>query len=130
MSRVIDLSEDMRLGIPFRAQKTISIDKEKFEEYSYEFPENSGITLIKTDDAIGTLNGYYGTAIAEISSLSVSEGGYNYLTLTIRQVDIDGELSISRKERSHRDQYTHSHNGCSDDSVESDSTLNTLNQGF
>lgn len=130
MSRVINLSEGMRLGIPFRAQKTISIDKERFDDYSYDFPKNSGITLIKTDDTIGTLDGYYGTAIAEISSLSVSDGGYNFITLTIRQVDIDGELSISRKERGHGSQNADRLNGYNNNLEESTSTVDTINQDF
>lgn len=68
MSTVIELSEGMRIGIPFRAQKAIDIDKARFAEYEYEFPNQTSITLIETADGIETLNGYFGDAIVEVTN--------------------------------------------------------------
>jgi len=100
MSNIIDPTEGMRLGIPFRAQKTIRVDEDRFGEYPYDFPESSGISLIETAQDISNLNGYYGTAIAEVSSVSESRSGYQYISLTIVRVDIEGKLSVTREEHS------------------------------
>jgi len=130
MSRILDLSEGMRIGIPFRAQTTINIDHERFSEYDYEFPPNSGITLIKTAEDISQLRGYYGTAIAEISSLNETQTGYLFISLTIVQVDIDGELSISREERSKGKGYVSNLDQQGDDIAGPSSTVEKLNRGF
>ena len=130
MSRILDLSEGMRIGIPFRAQATINIDDERFSEYDYEFPPNSGITLIKTAEDISQLRGYYGTAIAEISSLNETQTGYLFISLTIVQVDIDGELSISREERSKGKGYVSNLDQQGDDIAGPSSTVEKLNRGF
>lgn len=100
MASTIELSEGMRLGIPFRAQKTITLDTERFAEYPYEFPEDSGINLIETADDMGDLIGYYGSAIAEVTSLNESATGYQFVSLTITEVEIEGKISITRQERS------------------------------
>lgn len=100
MSNIIDPTEGVRLGIPFRAQKTIRIDEDRFEEYAYDFPEESGINLIEAADDIANLEGYYGTAIAEVSSVAESPSGYQYISLKIVRVDIDGKLSVTRQEHS------------------------------
>lgn len=100
MSTVIELSEGMRIGIPFRAQKTIDIDKARFAEYEYEFPTQTNITLIETADDIGTLNGYFGDAIAEVTNLSQTAGEYQFVSLMIIEVEIEGKLSITREEQS------------------------------
>jgi len=120
----------MRIGIPFRAQATINIDDERFSEYDYEFPPNSGITLIKTAEDISQLRGYYGTAIAEVSSLNETQTGYLFISLTIVQVDIDGELSISREERSKGKGYVSNLDQQGDDIAGPSSTVEKLNRGF
>jgi len=125
----IELSEGMRLGIPFRAQKTIDIDAERFETYPYEFPERSGITLIETAEDVDSLSGYYGTAIAEISSLNRSKSDYIYISLTIVEVDIDGEISITRQERS-GSRYSSNLNEYGDDVAGPTSTIDKINRGF
>lgn len=130
MTKTIDLSEGMRLGIPFRAQKTVDIDDERFETYPYEFPENSGITLIETAKDIGSLSGYYGTAIAKITSLNSSQSGYLYISLTIVEVDIDGKLSITRQERNGGDRYRSNLNDQGDDLAGPTSTIDKINRGF
>lgn len=130
MANIIELSEGMSLGIPFRAQKTINIDEERFESYSYEFPENSGITLIETSDDVGDLHGYYGTAITEISSLTISKSGYRYISLEIVQVDIDGELSITRQERTSGERYESNLDKYGDDLAGPTSTIDKINRGF
>jgi hypothetical protein len=130
MSSILDLSEGMRIGIPFRAQATIDIDEERFSEYDYEFPPNSGITLIETADEISPLQGYYGTAIAEVSSLNESQGGYTFISLTIVQVDIDGKLSISREERSRGNGYVSNLDQHGDDIAGPTSTVEKLDRGF
>ena len=130
MSHTIDLSEGMRLGIPFRAQKTITIDEERFESYAYEFPENCGITLIETSADVGDLHGYYGTAIAEISALNSSQSGYRYISLEIVQVDIDGELSITRQERTSGERYESNLDEYGDDLAGPRSTVDKINRGF
>ena len=130
MSRIIDLSEGMRIGIPFRAQATINIDDERFSEYDYEFPPKSGITLIETAEDISQLRGYYGTAIAEVSSLNETQTGYLFISLTIVQVDIDGELSISREERSKGKGYVSNLDQQGDDIAGPSSTVEKLNRGF
>jgi hypothetical protein len=130
MSNTIELAEGMRLGIPFRAQKTINIDEERFDSYSYEFPENSGITLIETSEDVGNLHGYYGTAIAEISALNTSQSGYRYISLTIVQVDIDGELSITRQERSTGGRYESNLDDHGDDIAGPTSTVEKINRRF
>lgn len=130
MAQEISLSEGMRLGIPFRAQKTISIDEERFESYQYEFPENCGITLIETSEDVGNLHGYYGTAIAEISALTTAQSGYRYISLEIVQVEIDGELSITRQERSSTNLYESNLDQHGDDIAGPTSTIDKLNRGF
>lgn len=131
MSSILDLSEGMRIGIPFRAQATIDIDEERFSEYDYEFPPNSGITLIETSKDISPLQGYYGTAIAEVSSLNESQGrGYTFISLTIVQVDIDGKLSISREERSRGNGYVSNLDQHGDDIAEPTSTVEKIDRGF
>ena len=130
MSNPIDLSEGMRLGIPFRAQKTIDLDEERFETYPYEFPENSGITLIETAEDVGSLDGYYGTAIAKVSSINRSKSGYLYISLTIVVVDIDGKLSITRQERNSGNKYRSNLNEYGDDVAGPTSTIDKINRGF
>ena len=130
MSQIIDLSEGMRLGIPFRAQKTISIDEDRFESYAYEFPENCGITLIETSEEVGDLHGYCGTAIAIISALKTSQSGYRYISLEIVQVDIDGELSITRQERTSGGRYESNLDKYGDDIAGPSSTIDKSNRGF
>jgi len=120
----------MRLGIPFRAQKTIDIDDEQFETYPYEFPENSGITLIETAEEMGSLSGYYWTALAKISSLSTSQSGYLYISLTIAEVDIDGKLSITRQERNSGNRYRSNLNEQGNDLAGPTSTIDKINRGF
>lgn len=130
MTKTIDPAEGMRLGIPFRAQKTIDIDEERFKTYPYEFPENSGITLIETSEDIGSLIGYYGTAIAKISSLNSSKSGYLYISLTIVEVDIDGKLSITRQERNRGNRYRSNLNEQGNDLAGPTSTIDKINRGF
>ena len=130
MSKILDLSEGMRIGIPFRAQSTIDIDEERFSEYDYEFPPDSGITLIETGDDISPLQGYYGTAIAEVSSLNDSQAGYLFISLTIVQVDIDGKLSISREEGSQGNGYSSNLDRHGDDIAGPTSTVEKLDRGF
>jgi len=130
MGTEIKLSEGMRLGIPFRAQKTISIDEERFESYPYEFPRNCGITLIETAEDIGGLHGYYGTAIAELASINTSQSGYRFISLEIVQVDIDGELSLTRQERSAGARYESNLDQYGDDVAGPSSTVDKLNRGF
>lgn len=130
MTNPIELSEGMRLGIPFRAQKTIDIDEERFKTYQYEFPENSGITLIKTAEDVGSLTGYYGTAIAKISSINCSKSGYLYISLTIVEVDIDGKISITRQERNSGHRYSSNLNEYGDDVAGPTSTIDKIDRGF
>lgn len=99
MPKILDPTEGMRIGIPFRAQSTIEIDGTRFGEYDYKFPETASITLIDSGDNVADLEGYYGTAIAELTSVENTEAGHSFLTLTIKQVDIDGKLSLTRQER-------------------------------
>jgi hypothetical protein len=105
MVRTLELSEGMRIGLPFRAQSTVAIDRERFDDYDYEFPDHSSITLIETADHLADLTGYYGTAIAEVSTLEETEAGYYFVTLTLTRVDVDGKLSLTREERSGRRDY-------------------------
>lgn len=130
MTNIIELTEGMRLGIPFRAQKTIKIDEERFESYAYEFPENSGITLIETSEDVMDLYGYYGTGIAEISALNISQSGYRYISLEIVQVDIDGELSLTRQERTSGGRYESNLDKHGDDIAGPSSTIDKINRGF
>lgn len=104
MASVIDPAEGMRIGIPFRSQQTIELDTERFADYDYEFPDASRITLIEPAADMGDLDGYYGDAIAEITDCSTAPSGYQYLTLTIVQVDINGKLSLTRGKRQTRKQ--------------------------
>lgn len=130
MAQTIELSEGMRLGIPFRAQKTINVDEERFKTYPYDFPEDSGITLIEASEDIGSLIGYYGTAIAEVSSLNSSGSGYLYISLTIVEVDIDGKISITREERNSGSGYRSNLNEYGDDVAGPSSTVDKINRGF
>jgi len=130
MSQTLDLTEGMRIGIPFRAQKTIRLDEERFGEYAYEFPEESGITLIEAAEGIGNVQGYYGTAKAEITALNESSSGYQYITLTIVRVDIDGKLSLTRKENPKGMGYKSNLNEFGDDKAGPSSTIDKLNRGF
>jgi len=130
MSHTLDLTERMRVGIPFRAQKTIRLDEDRFEDYPYDFPEESGITLIETAEDIENIRGYYGTAKAEITSLNESPSGYLYITLTIVRVDIEGQLSLTREENPTGMGYEHNLNEYGDDTAGISSTVDKLNRGF
>lgn len=100
------------------------------KEYAYEFPEESGITLIEAAEGIGNLQGYYGTAKAEITALNESSSGYRYITLTIVRVDIDGKLSLTRKENPKGMGYKSNLNEFGDDKAGPASTVDKLNRGF
>jgi len=130
MSHTLNLSEGMRVGIPFRAQKTIRLDEDRFEDYPYDFPEESGITLIETAEDIGNIRGYYGTAKAEITSLNESPSGYQYITLTIVRVEVEGKLSLSREETPTGMGYKSNLNEFGDDTAGPSSTVDKLNRGF
>ena len=130
MPNTIDPTEGMRLGIPFRAQKTIRIDEERFEEYPYDFPDESGINLIEAADDIANLQGYYGTAIAEVSSVAESQSGYQYISLKVVRVDIEGKLSVTRQDYSKGMGYESNLNQYGDDQAGPTSTIDKLNRGF
>jgi len=130
MSRTLDLAEGMRVGIPFRAQKTIRLDEDRFEDYPYNFPEESGITLIEAAEDIGNIRGYYGTAKAEITSLNESPSEYQYITLKIVRVEIEGKLSLTREENTQGMGYKSNLNEFGDDTAGPSSTVDKLNRGF
>lgn len=130
MSTTLDLTEGMRVGIPFRAQKTIRLDEDRFEDYPYDFPEESGITLIEAAECIGNIHGHYGTAKAEISSLNESPSGYQYITLKIVRVEIEGKLSLTREENPKGMDYNSNLNKFGDDVAGPSSTIDKLNRGF
>lgn len=130
MASTLDITEGMRIGIPFRAQKTIRLDEDRFEEYPYDFPDESGITLIETADDIGNLRGYYGTAKAEIAALNESQSGYQYITLQVFEVDIEGKLSLTREENAAGMGYESNLNEFGDDKAGPSSTVDKLDRGF
>lgn len=130
MSKVLNLSEGVRIGIPFRAQKTIRLDEDRFEDYPYNFPENSGITLIEAAEDIENIYGHYGMAKAEITSLSESPSGYQYITLTIERIEIEGKLSLTREERAKGMGYRNNLNKFGNDKAGPSSTVDKINRGF
>ena len=130
MSDHIELEEGMRVGIPFRAQSSIRIDTDRFEEYPFSFPEQSGVTKITTANCVADLSGHYGKAIAEVSCINTSDSGYQYISLKILSAEIAGDLSATRGERANGMKYKSNLNKYGYDTAGPSSTVSRLNRGL